>query len=688
MSTDDPRVCPGATPGVGRALWRTAVLAVAVSLPSAALADVAADDEFAVFRITDVEGAVTVRQWQERNETDAGATSAAQSERNATVTASVSARGFVYHPNLVALEAGFGLIQQRSRYSGPGSATLGDTRADETLYDLSARVSVMRDKPYTGTAYYEHLNPSVSVGPALVMLQETTRQGLQFALLDPFTPVPVSFEAERLHSSGRGSERVVDDRSDRYSLTADAALGRMGNTRLRVDHTRLDSQSGSVGLPIARTASSTLTAGLDTRLRWGAQDRYTLTQLITFNTLSYRLGLVPPPERREGRAYLDLRARHSQQWQSFATLDALNTDQGDQHGRNRGVFAGASWTPSAALVSTLEARSESFDATDYASSSRSVLAGASYQWPLAAGRAQAAYAVRYDDRSQNALSLTTPVIGERHVLAGTAAVALDRARVVAASVQVWNEARTQVYVEGRDYRLSVLGVQTRLERIVGGDILDGQTVLVDFATQNGGSFDSTQLDQSASLFWSWANQFSLSARWFDSAPRVTAGVPLLTLNAVHGLTLRAQADLPVTGLWSAGGSIEREERRETILPLRRTAADVYVQWEEALFGQGGIRIGAHRQRLAYDDARQDVDRTGYDIRYRVYTAQGVDLQADWSSETEVGDSVRRRRDFGSLRAQWRYRQLLMSLSLTRVVEAQDRLRTTRTVGQWLLRREF
>ena len=688
MSTDGPQACPGAAPGARLALRRTAALALAVSLSGAALADVASEDEFAVFRITDVEGALTVKQWQERTETGAGATSVAQSDRSGTVAASVSARGFVYHPNLVALEAGFGLIQQRSRYSNTAAGTLGDTRADETLYDLSARVTVMRDKPYTGSAYYEHLNPSVSVGPALVMVQETTRQGLQFALLDPFTPVPVSFEAERLRSSGRGSDRVVDDRSERYSLTADAALGRVGNTRVRVDHTRLDSQSGSVGLPIARTASSTLTAGLDTRLRWGAQDRYTLTQLITFNTLRYSLGLVPPPERREGRAYLDLRARHSQQWQLFATLDALNTDQGDQHGRTRGAFAGVSWTPSAAAVSTLEARSESFDATDYASSSRSALASTSYQWALAGGRAQAAYAVRFDDRSQSALSLTTPVIGERHLLAGTAPVALDRARVVAASVQVWNEARTQVYVEGRDYRLSVLGVQTRLERIVGGDILDGQTVLVDFATQNGGSFDSTQLDQSVSLYWSWANQFSLSARWFDSAPRVTAGVPLLTLNAVHSRTLRAQADLPIAGLWSAGGSVEREDRRETILPLRRTAADVYVQWEEALFGQGGIRVGAHRQRLAYDDTQQDVDRSGYDIRYRVYTAQGVDLQADWSSETEAGDSVKRRRDFGSLRAQWRYRQLLMSLSLTRVLEVQDSLRTTRTVGQWLLRREF
>jgi hypothetical protein len=92
--------------------------------------------------------------------------------------------------------------------------------------------------------------------------------------------------------------------------------------------------------------------------------------------------------------------------------------------------------------------------------------------------------------------------------------------------------------------------------------------------------------------------------------------------------------------------------------------------------------------VAYDQALQDMDLVGYDIRYRVFTSDGVDIQADWTAEADSGRVVKRRRDFGSLRARWRFRQLLMTLSLTRAHESQDSLQTTRTVGQWLLQRDF
>jgi len=670
---------------------RAAPLALAAGLFLAPLAGLAQqDEEFAAFGVTDVDGALTLRHLSDSNKTaSTGPDSAAsRQERSTKLVASVSARGFVYHPNLVALEGGFGLIFQRSSYNSGAADAFGDARASQSLYDLSARVTVLRDKPYTGSLFYERLNPSVSVGPALVMTQETTRQGLQLSLLAPVTPIPVTLEAERLRTAGRGSGRVVDDQLDRYSLSADRSLGRAGNTRLRIDGNRLDSQSGSVGLPISRTSSDTFTAGLDTRLQLGTGDRYVLNNLLHYNTLSYRTSLEPLVDRRELRGFVDLRARHSDEWRTFGTAELLKVDQSSLHSHSRAAFVGATWTPNADLVSTAEGRSFNFDANTNASSSNSALLSSTYQRNLAGGKAQAAYAVRYDSRRQRATSPTTPVFIERHALAGTTAVALDRTRVVAGSVQVSNEARTQVFVEGRDYVLTVLGEQTRLERVFSGGITDGQTVLVDYEVETGGSFDSRQLDQSLTLFWSWTNRFSLSARWVNSDPTLTAGVPVLTLNTVRSRILRAQADLPLASLWSAGGSVEHEDRHETILPFRRTATDLYLQWEEGLLGPGSIRVGLHRLRVAYDDSLQDVDLTGYDVRYHVYTIRGIEGQADWTSDPDTGRAAARRRDFGSLRARWRFRQLLMTLSVTRAHESQDRLRTTRTVAEWLLRREF
>ena len=52
------------------------------------------------------------------------------------------------------------------------------------------------------------------------------------------------------------------------------------------------------------------------------------------------------------------------------------------------------------------------------------------------------------------------MVGERLTLAGTAFVALARQRVVAASIVITNDTRTQTYVESADYLVSALGTET------------------------------------------------------------------------------------------------------------------------------------------------------------------------------------------------------------------------------------
>lgn len=645
-----------------------------------------------MFRLTDVTGSASLSSLQDRASVRSGnglsASASTQADTRTAASLSVLTRSYVYHPNLLSLEVGFGGHLQRASFATESEGTRSDTTGAKSLYDLSIRATILRDKPYTGVIYYEHLNPSVSVGPAIVILQENTRKGMQVALLAPLTPVPLTFEFTRQRSLGSGSGRVLDDRTDRYALTAEAPIQRIGTSRLRFDGTKLDSQSGSVDLPIVRTASSTVSAGLDTRLHFGPDDRYGVTNLLTYAKLQYDLGQGTPADRTDARAYLDARARHSPQWQSHATVDAANTDQGAVRSRARSALAGTTWWPATALATMLELRTSQVDTREASSTDHGASVSADFQFPLAGGRAQAGYAARYSVRSQQASEPTTAVVGERHLLAGVSFVALDRAHVVPGSLRVSNEPRTQVYLEGRDYLVSVVGTQSRIQRIVTGDITDGQPVLADYSVETGGTFDSTQLDQTVNLHWSWSNRFSAYARWLDSSPRLSSGAPQFALNTVRGATTGLHAEWPLAVLWTVGGNLEREVRRETVLPSRRSAADGFVQWEEAWLGPGHVRFAARRQRVDYGGQAQDVDLTGYDVHYRVYMPSGLEVLAEWSTESDTGATVKRQRDFGSLRARWRYRQLMMTLAATRVFEAQGELHTRRTLGQWLLQRDF
>lgn len=646
------------------------------------------DTDFAVFRLTDWDGAITLSRLDDRSTVRLGGGESSIADSRTALKVSLNGRGFVYHENLFAIDAGVGLAAQSSRFTVEAGAGSSDTRDTRSLYDLSLHVGILRDKPYNGQLYYEHLNPTVTVGPAIVMLQENTRYGGRFAWQAPATPVPLTVEGDRLRSKGTGSDRIVDDRTDRFVVGAEAPILRMGHARLRIDGSRLDSRSGIVGLPISRTVSDTATQGLDTRMQWGDDGRYQLTGLLTRSTQRYSLGDRTPADRRDWRGNVDLRARHEEGLLSYLSLDGSQVDQGELHNRAIRPRAGLSWWRGETVTAAVELRGEAVDTAQLTSRSHGGSLAFEVRAPLAGGRAQAGYATSYDIRSQTASAGSTSVIGERHVLPGIAIVALDRPNVTPGSVAVANEARTQVYVEGRDYLLSVLGVQTRLQRIVGGAIGDGEAVLVDYAVQTGGSFDSTLLDLSLSASWSWANRFTVYARRVESTPTVTSGAPLFVLNSVRSTAMGLQATMPVGTLWTVGGNLEREDRSETILSSRRTTGDLFAQWEEAFLGPGSIRAGVRRQRVRYDLPAQDVDIAGYEFRYHVLTPTGVDLQADWNTEADRGGLIERRRDLGTMQARWRFRQLLMTLAATHVRESQGDLRNTRTIAQLMLRREF
>lgn len=674
---------------VRRGLQRVLVAAFLV-VNSPIRAHASDEDDFAVFRITDSTGSVSLRYNEDRSSIGSPltATAGSQQESRTSAAANISSRSYFYHPNFVTLDSMFGVTGQLSRFDWNVETQSSRTQAHHALFDLSLRATFLADKPFTGSFYVEHLNPTVSIGPALVMLQQTTRRGAQALLRAPATPVPLTFEFDRSTSFGQGGGRIVDDQIDRASVGADWQHGRMGNTQLRLDGMRTDSSSGSAGLPISRAGIDTVAAGLDTRLQFGEGDRHRVSQLINASAQQYRLGAETPANRHEWRWHADLRSRHSPSFQTFTTGNAMRSDQGTVHTRTGTAAAGLTWLPMADLTTTLDGRTESAAYGDLTSSANAAGASVVYQWQVSGGRAQVGYAARHEARAQESSSPATSVIGERHALTGTAQVALERQNVVPGSVRVFNESRTQAFVEGRDYELSLLGAQTRLVRIVTGDITDGQVVLADYTFETGGTYATRQTDQALDLSWTWGNRFSAYMRLVESAPRLSSGLPLLGLNPAHGRTFGVRADAPIGVLGSAGGSVEHERRREAILPFTRSSMDLFVQREDALVGQGTVRIGVRRNRVDYDQSVQDLDLTGWDLRYRLLTADGVDLQADWSTERDVGAPIQRTRRFGTVQARWRYRQLQMTGSLTHVQEVQDGLRSTRTVGQWLLLREF
>ncbi len=641
-----------------------------------------AQDEFAPFRLTDIDGRVRLRFVEDDLTTTLAGARSWQEQSDLRAELYVSTRSFVYHPNFLLLDVGFGPILQQARFH----SDFADTSDRSALYDLTARATFLRDKPYNGALFYEHLNPHVSVGPAQVLLQENQRYGVEFALLDPATPLPLRFDASRQHTSGSGTGLTMDDRIDQAGLVADVPLGAAGSSQLRYRLQNVDSRSGSEALPIQRTRSDTRSAALDTRLQLGTLRQIRLVNLLTYDKQHFELGAGLPPERETARALLDLRVPLGESVRSFAAYNFDHDDQIVVRSNSNRVAAGLDFTPNDALTATLDGRGERTRTDAFALSVRSAGGSARYRHDIAGGTAETGYAVRFETRDQRAAEVLAQVTGERLVLNGVSFVALGRPRADVATIVLSNETRSQTYIEGLDYTVTVLGEETRLQRIASGNITDGQVVLVDYAYRVGGTFTTTETDQTLNVGWSWRRYFNVYARWFDGRPRLQSGTPLLTLNTIRSTVAGARADVPLGTLFTVGGGFEHETRRETILPFRRNAADLYAQMDDALLGPGGLRLGLRRVRVDYVTSSLDVDLTAYDVRYWVRLPGNVELQVDGSTERDRGTD--RRRDFGAARLRWRYRQLSASLNLTQTRETQGVVQTRRTLGQVLVQRDF
>jgi len=213
---------------------------------------------------------------------------------------------------------------------------------------------------------------------------------------------------------------------------------------------------------------------------------------------------------------------------------------------------------------------------------------------------------------------------------------------------------------------------------------------VDYSYDVGGTYAYAQTDQTFNVNWGLSNYINVFFRYFDSAPQLISGAPSFPLNTVRSSLYGARADIPLRVPFEpmAGGSFEREDRRETVSPYRRDAEDLYIQAEEPLFGTGNFRLSTRRLRVDYANSIQDVNLIGYDFRYWSRHWFGLDVSLDGSYERDTGGPVLRRRVIGSAKAQWRYRKATLTLDLARTRETQGTFERGRTLVQLLGRRDF
>lgn len=644
--------------------------------------------EIAPFRLVGVDGYIQARYLTDDNSI-IGATGGAPArarQSNLSEEIYLMTHSYIYHPSLLSLDLGGGPVIDQSRDGGDG------TDGKRQMFNLSGRATFLRDKPYTGALFYDHRSQTQSVGPAQQMLTENTRYGATFSLLSPVTPVPMQLDITRSRSQGTGAEQIIEDRVDQLRLKMDTAVGKLGTSAFQLVSVRQDSASGSSGLPIQASSSASDRANLDSWLKFGAKNEYELSNAVELTRSSFTVGQGSPTNLKSFSFGLDLRGRHSDELQTYGRYSLNANQQVDLTMTQNSASGGLSYRFNPDLSATLAARADINRATQLSSNLYQVDASAQYRKTLPLGQAMAGYGVAYSRRDQQATALQSSVIGEHLTLVSTGFAALSKREIVTSTVVVSNLMRTQTFVEGSDYVLSPVGLELRLQRLLGGNILDGQEVLIDYAYLSGGSYAASQLDHTFNLSWSFKSYLNLFVRYLSSAPQLESGSPTAPLNPVKSTFYGARTDVPLSLGWQEfllGGSAEREIRQETISPYRRATLEAYAQTDLPMLRSGGIRLGTRRMQVDYDDSPlRGTKLAAADLRLWASIGYGINLSAEASSYRDTGTPELREGSVASIKAQWRLRKLLWTFDLNRVHDAQGVAERTRSYGQILLKRDL
>lgn len=643
-------------------------------------------EEIAPFVLTGIEGWVLLDYLHDGLSTRQSGTSSGTSDQkqdNLREEIFVMTHSYVYHPNFLTMDIGGGPVRQDARVDLGGDRTDGG----KTLFNFSGRANFLRDKPINGSLFYDQMNPTVSVAPGEIMVQETSRYGFDFFMSSPTFGFPFNVGYVNTSTQGSGSGRILDDELEQFNLNVNRSYGALGSTSLQYQYSDQTSRSGSLDLPIQSTTSTNEGLSVNTQLQFGPEQAYNLTNNIFYNTWQTTLDQGSLPEQSNFGFLLDLRGRPAKDLTVFANYNQNRNDQGIDELVTQTLSGGLTYLPLQDLETNLSIRLERSDADQYELSSWVVDGSVRYNRPLWLGSLQVNYGAKYGQRDQQASDPLVDVIDEQHALPGTVRVPLSHPNVVSGSVSVTNQAQTQTFIENVDYLLIVVGAETSLQRLASGSILDGEVVLVDYTYDIGGTYAYAQLDQTLNLNWNIARNFDAYFRWYDSSPEITSGVSTFPLNTVQDVLLGMRAEVPFNLGFSVGGSYELEDRDETISPFQRGAGDLFLQTTESLFGMMNLRLTGRLSRIDYEFSDQDVDLTGYELR--VWTRRfGIDLTGLLNYEEDVGGPTPSKRQDASLNAVWRERKVTVTAAFTYSHEVQGDYERDHTLFRLTGRRDF
>lgn len=212
---------------------------------------------------------------------------------------------------------------------------------------------------------------------------------------------------------------------------------------------------------------------------------------------------------------------------------------------------------------------------------------------------------------------TIDISNEPHVLTTGVLTFLNQPNVILSSVQVTDVTGTVLYSELADYILIEQGSVTEIQRMVGGNIPNGSTVLVSYTILNPGTGSFTTRNNFYRFRYSMFDQ--LLSFYGHLRQIENSGGDQFVLEDLDEILL----GLDTTWNWFNAG-VEYKDRNSTIVPT-----ETFRTFENLTFvisQRSRLRISADQSVTYYNDTDEEIRRYFHNITYRAQLTARLSAQ--------------------------------------------------------------
>jgi len=615
--------------------------------------------EISAFEVIDSSGSLSLKFISDNQKISTLGTTTQNNERQLwQEELNLKMNGYIYHPNFLKMDLSAGLLSDQTKFDFSGYKY----STNQQVNNLSARLDFLYKRPTPFSVYYNKTNTIVPTGSTGSFLQENIIYGSEVALLSPLSPVTVRLSNFRETTYGEGSNQRSDEMNEQFKLSMNYPYGVGDYVQLSLLDNHRISRSGSLALPIVETESDASSTGFKTKNTFGSDNQL---QLTSHYGQQEQKGF-PEKESWFFRPKLDW--THNKKFISYYTFSTNHIKEQDREIKNDRTTAKLKYSGENSLGGVAGLSLSSSESTGFEFEDKGINLSTSKKIDTNHGKYDVSYSASLNSRDQTSTLLQIPVFGDQYTLNGITQETITQSNIDTTTIIVSNSTRSQTFVEGLDYSITVIGNQTLIERLIGGNIADGQSVLIDYSYDTGGTMKYERQTQNININLALNKFYNIFTRFYQSKQNLIEGNPTINLNSSDGTILGLRINRPLKKGMTVGGELLTQRHNDDSNPYDKQNIDAFINLP--LFSNAMLKLNTGILMIDNEQSDEDINKKtlGLNFRSRPWLRTSMTFESQYSHDT--GGSTKRTTLNNTLNFSWRYRQLNLKTTIKHKSEEQ------------------